>query len=68
LERISDFLIPGEGVWWPQDDDFVEFFYACGEAEYPEEGPTLHHFRSSSPKSEEHYLLECWPNVYNEKS
>jgi len=26
LERISDFLLPGEGVWWSQDDDFVEFF------------------------------------------
>ena len=43
-----------------QSDDFVEFFYACGEAEYREEGRTLHHFRSSSLKSEEQYLLECW--------
>ena len=60
LERISDFLIPGEGVWWSQNDDFVEFFDACGEAEYRDEGPTLHHFRSSSLKSEEQYLLECW--------
>jgi len=62
LERISYFFIPGEGVWWSQNDDFVDIFDACGEAEYREEGPTLHHFRSSSLKSEEQYLLDCWHN------
>ena len=60
LERISDFLLPGEGVWWSQDDDFVEFFDACGEAEFRDEGPPLHHFRSSTLKNEDQYLKRCW--------
>ena len=52
--------MPGEGVWWSQDDDFVEFFDACGEAEFREEGPPLHHFRSSTLKNEYQYLKRCW--------
>ena len=60
LERISDFLLPGEGVWWSQDDEFVEFFDACGEAEFREEGPPLHHFRSSTLKNEDQCLKRCW--------
>ena len=59
LERISDFLLPGEGVWWSQDEDFVEFFDASGEASFREEGPTLHHFRSNNLKNEDEYLMEC---------
>ena len=60
LERISDFLLPGEGVWWTQDENFVEFLDACGEAEFRGEGPTLHHFRSSNLKNEEQHLMGCW--------
>lgn len=59
-KKISDFLLPGEGVWWSQADDFVEFFDACGEAKFREEGPALYHFRSSNLKNEGHYLIECW--------
>ena len=60
LERISDFLLPGEGVWGCQDDEFVEFFDACSEPEFREEGPKLHHFRSTNFKNEEEYLMKCW--------
>lgn len=68
LERISDFLLPEEGVWWSQDDDFVEFFYACGEANSREEGSTLHHFRSSDFKNEENYLMTCWQECSKEET
>ena len=47
-------------MWWSQDDDFVEFFDANGEASFHEQGPTLHHFRSSNLKNEDEYLIECW--------
>ena len=47
-------------MWWSQDDDFVEFFDACGKAEIREEGPPLHHFRSSTLKNEDQYLKRCW--------
>jgi len=62
LERISDFLLPGEGVWWKYVPEFneVEFFDAASEPCSREEGPLLHHFRSSSLKLEESYLAGCW--------
>lgn len=60
LERISDFLLPGKVVWWSQDDDFVQFFDACNEAEFCDEGPPLRHFKSCTLKNEDQYLKRCW--------
>ena len=62
LERISDFLLPGEGVWWVYHETSgqVEFFDSEAEQETRNEGPSLHHFRSTSFKQEEHYLSQCW--------
>ena len=57
LERISDFLLVGKGIWWNEN---VHFFDAKGNPESLESGPILHHFRSSSFKSEEVYLKKCW--------
>ena len=49
LERISDFLLPGKGTWW-LDDDKGNVVFLDGEkaASSQTEGPVLHHFRSSS--------------------
>lgn len=47
-------------MWGYQDDEFVEFFDACSEPEFREEGPKLHHFRSTNFKNEEEYLMKCW--------
>lgn len=47
-------------MWWCQDDEFVEFFDDCSEPEFREEGPKLHHFRSTNFKNEEEYLMKCW--------
>ena len=55
-------------MWWSQDDDFVEFFDANGEASFHEQGPTLHHFRSSNLKNEDEYLMECWQECLRRKS
>ena len=55
-------------MWWSQDDDFVEFFDACGEANSREEGPTLHHFRSGDFKNEKNYLMTCWQECLKEET
>jgi len=50
LQLISDFLKPGEGVWWKEVDDSIEFL----------DGPDkLHHFRSTSIPSEQELLDAC---------
>ena len=60
LERISDFLLPGEGVWWSRDLRGVVFHDGEGETDYRSEGPTLHHYRHSTIKQEQSYLWNCW--------
>ena len=60
LERISDFLLCGEGCWWRHDIRGVEFFDSPKEPEVKPEGPALHHFRSTTLKDEYLYLRQCW--------
>ena len=60
LERISDFLHCGEGIWWRHILTGVEFLDAPGERQRNDKGPPLHHFRSHTLQSEEQYLRDCW--------
>lgn len=63
LERISDFLLCGEGVWWRHVAKGVEFFDVTSPCETRREVhtlPPLHHFRSHTLKSESKYLQENW--------
>lgn len=60
LQLISDFLKPGEGVWWKEVDDSIEFFDGPDEPSFREEGPKLHHFRSTSIAKEQELLDACW--------
>ena len=60
LQSISDFLICGEGVWWQQIASGVEFRDGPDELNFRPEGPSLHHFRSSSLALEEEHLNQCW--------
>ena len=49
LERISDFLLLGEGVWWQKNEFGIEFFDCHNQAEKSEPlNPKVHHFRSSN--------------------
>ena len=65
---IADFLLPGQSVWWSEtEDDCIEFFDGPDEADFREQGPRLHHFRSTSIKEEQHYLDECWVNTINKE-
>ena len=62
IERISDFLFPGKGVWWHFNNDIGTIIFHDGSAEPDErlEGPRLHHFRSWTLASERTYLKNCW--------
>ena len=68
LERICDFLLVGEGIWWRrcQNGD-IEFLDAKGNPETSPHGPTVHHFRSSNFKKEEAYLKHCWESCLKKK-
>ena len=68
LERISDFLLPGEGVWWRRDLRGVEFFDGQDEVDYRPEGPFLHHFRFSNMKIEQDYLAESWRKCLSDET
>ena len=67
LERISDFLLVGKGFWWNKNGD-IYALDAKGNPESMETGPLLHHFRSSSFKSEKSYLKECWLKCLEQKT
>ena len=60
LERISDFLHCGEGIWWRHILTGVEFLDAPVERQRNDKGPPLHHFRSHTLQFEEQYLRDCW--------
>ena len=62
LERISDYLVVGEGVWWHRDLDTGDIIFHDGDDE-PEcrpEGPALKSFTETSLKSSYEELKKCW--------
>lgn len=67
LKLIADFLEPGEGVWWQSVDGGIEFFDGPNQVCFREEGPRLHHFRSSNIKKEQEYLDASWTNCLESK-
>lgn len=67
LQHISDFLLEGEGVWWSQTQENIEFYDV---SKYPDpllHGPAQHHFRSSNLKRETDYMKSCWEKCIEEK-
>ena len=67
LKLIADFLKPGEGVWWKQTEDCIEFFDGPDEPSFRQEGPQLHHFRSTSITKEQELLDVCWNQFSEDK-
>ena len=63
LERISDYLVPGPGIWWRRCLGGVEFLDGSTEPNYKETGPQLHHFRSKSTTDIELDLFEKWESI-----
>ena len=60
LERVSDFLLQGYGVWWKRVEGGIEFLDGKQQDSSNLHGPTLHHFQSSNMQGEIAYLEKCW--------
>ena len=60
LERISDFLLPGPGVWWQHTPGGIEFLDGDHSPSQHPEGPQMHHFRSISLPDIDMYLHSKW--------
>ena len=64
LERISDFLLLGEGVWWQKNEFGIEFFDCHNQAEKSEPlNPKVHHFRSSNISTVTKDLEVSWNSI-----
>ena len=59
LERISDYLVLGPGMWWQYIQDGVEFFDVQSPSNIPV-SPAVFHFRSTSLQDVDLHLLSVW--------
>ena len=61
-ERIADFLLLDEGVWWVQTPNGILFL---DKVRVPQNasGHPLHHFRSCTLQNEKLYLADCWKQL-----
>ena len=60
FERIPDFLLPGRDIWWSLDAAGMTFHDGPEDDNSRQEGPELHHFRSSSLKQERFWTQQKW--------
>lgn len=67
LERISDFLSKGEGIWWKKHPLGIEFLDSSNQNDYHSLGPNLMHFRSCSLEDIDSYLHENWEMCISKK-
>lgn len=51
LERISHYLIYGEGVLWEYRNGSFVFYDGDSDEDFQDAGPGLHHFQNSSIKN-----------------
>ena len=66
LERISDFLLLGKGAWWIQTSNGIEFLDGATSPTSNENGPYLHHYRTSSLSDVDCHLQEGWEQCIEE--
>ena len=62
LERVSDYLVVGEGVWWHRDVDShaIVFHDSDNEPDWREEGPPIQHFRSTTFSEVNGMVRDVW--------
>ncbi len=60
LERISDFLLLGPGVWWRHGNGGIEFLDGHNSPSEHPEGPNIHHVRSTSLSDIDYFLQLKW--------
>ena len=63
LQRISRYLIHGEGIWWSQDTQVYRFHDSDLDQDNHHEGPTLKHFRHTSLPDVHRHNSEVWQEI-----
>ena len=63
LQRISQYLKCGEGVWWSQDQDVYRFHDSELDLDNHHEGPKLKHFRHTTLSDVYKHNKEVWRDV-----
>ena len=60
LERISDFLALGPGIWWEETSSGFEFYDGDDSSDYHYEGPQPQHYRSATLPDVLLLLIQKW--------
>ena len=66
MERISDYLLCGEGVWWHRESDVIVFYDGDESPKFNGKGPSLKNFESESLQSVHAELKKCWEKCLSE--
>ena len=67
LERISTFLVLGEGVWWEKSGSLFVFHDADTDLNFNSEGPELKHFRTATLQDIAIQSQDAWKRIVQEK-
>ena len=67
LQRISPFLVAGEGVWWSQTPNGFVFHDGDTDPANPNDAFSLMHHRYHSVNDVEHRRDVCWKRIVDEK-
>ncbi|CAH1264059.1 Hypp2835 [Branchiostoma lanceolatum] len=65
-ERISDFLLCGEGVWWTAGEQGVTLHDSSSRPGNAAKEPRILHFRSCSLKTVDKHLRDSWKRCLSE--
>jgi len=63
LERISSFLVCGEGLWWQKTQDGFRFFDGDSDPSFRTQGPPLLHHRSTTLEQIQVARREIWKEI-----
>ena len=63
LQRLSRYLVCGEGIWWHRVDKGYEFHDGNHSPDFHVQGPDLLHFRHTTLKELEEKIAKIWEQV-----
>ena len=66
LQRLSLYLVHGEGIWWHKTETGYEFHDGPQSPDFQHQGPPLAHFRHSSIKELEEKKATAWQQVLSD--
>ena len=70
IERISDYLLCGEGIWWHHNPKYNDIIFHDGKDEPDEhiEGPRMTDFTEYSLRSILEHVESCWKKCVDSES